>query len=105
MVEAKRELQTTVDYQTASRVAELFGALSDTTRIRILAALMDGEHTVSELAELVGITDSGVSHHLRGLRHMRLVRGRKQGRQVHYSLDDDHIADLFRRGLDHVVHG
>jgi DNA-binding transcriptional ArsR family regulator len=94
-----------VDGRTASQVADLFGALSDATRVRILAALMGGERTVSELAETVEITDSGVSHHLRGLRQMRLVRARKQGRQVHYSLDDDHIEDLFRRGLDHVLHG
>jgi DNA-binding transcriptional ArsR family regulator len=105
MDKSERESRGGIDYRTASRVADLFGALSDATRIRILAALMDGERTVSELAELVGITDSGVSHHLRGLRHMRLVRARKQGRQVHYSLDDEHIADLFRRGLDHVQHG
>jgi DNA-binding transcriptional ArsR family regulator len=54
---------------------------------------------------VVGISESAVSHHLRGLRQMRLVRARKQGRLVYYMLDDDHIADLFQRGLDHVLHG
>jgi len=57
------------------------------------------------LAEKVGISESAISHHLRGLRHMRLVRSRKVGRQVFYALDDDHIADLYNRGLDHVQHG
>jgi ArsR family transcriptional regulator len=53
---------------------------------------------------MVGISDSAVCHHLRGLRQMHLVRGRKTGRQVYYRLDDEHIADLLLRGLDHVRH-
>ena len=53
----------------------------------------------------MGISESAISHHLRGLRQMRLVRARKAGRQVFYSLDDDHIQDLLQRGLDHVLHG
>jgi ArsR family transcriptional regulator len=71
----------------------------------MLTALMQGEQSVSELAVLVGISESAISHHLRGLRQMRLVRARKAGRQVFYSLDDDHIQDLLQRGLDHVLHG
>ena len=60
---------------------------------------------VSALAAAVGISESAISHHMRGLRQMRLVRARKAGRQVFYRLDDDHILDLFERGLDHVLHG
>jgi len=60
---------------------------------------------VGPLAEAVGISESAVSHHLRGLRQMRMVRARKVGREVFYRLDDDHILDLFKRGLDHVLHG
>ena len=97
--------QTRLDERTAARVAELFRALSDTSRIRIIAALANCEQNVTALAETVGITQAGVSHHLRGQRQMRLVRARKEGRQVFYCLDDDHIAELFRRGLDHVQHG
>ena len=63
------------------------------------------EMNISALAELVGVTESAVSHHMRGLRQMRLVRARKAGRQVFYCLDDDHVAALFRQGLDHVRHG
>jgi DNA-binding transcriptional ArsR family regulator len=94
-----------LDEDTAAYLAELFRALSDTSRVRIVSALVEGEMNVSALAEAVGISESAVSHHLRGLRQMRLVRGRKDGRQVFYSLDDDHIEALFRLGLDHVRHG
>jgi DNA-binding transcriptional ArsR family regulator len=94
-----------LDEGTATYLAELFRALSDTSRVRIVSALVQGEMNVSSLADAVGISESAVSHHLRGLRQMRLVRGRKDGRQVFYSLDDDHIEALFRLGLDHVQHG
>ena len=90
--------------RTASQLAELFRALSDPSRLRIVAALMDGEVNVSTLAEIVGISESAVSHQLSTMRHMRLVRARRQGREVYYSLDDDHVADLFQRGLEHVAH-
>jgi ArsR family transcriptional regulator len=99
------DTKSQLDEKTAALLAELFGALSDTSRVRIIAALLDGERNVSELADLIGITESGVSHHLRGLRQMRLVRPRREGRQVFYCLDDNHIEDLFTRGLDHILHG
>ncbi len=94
-----------LDERTAAQVAELFRAFSDTSRVRIISALTAGELNVSALAEAAGVSESAVSHHLRGLRQMRLVRARKEGRQVFYCLDDDHVADLFRQGLDHVQHG
>jgi ArsR family transcriptional regulator len=94
-----------LDEQTAARLAEIFRSLSDPSRIRIISALSAEELNVGALAEAVGISESAVSHHLRGLRQMRLVRARKAGRQVYYALDDDHIADLYLRGLDHVMHG
>ncbi len=97
--------QTVLDELTAAKVAELFSALSDTSRIRIIAALTHGEMNVTALAERVSISESAVSHHMRHLRQMRLVRGRKDGRYVFYSLDDDHIAKLFHFGLEHVQHG
>ncbi len=95
---------TTLDEQTAMRMAALFDSLSDPTRLRILAALIPGEVNVGALVELVGLSKSAVSHQLRGLRDKRVIRARKQGRQVFISLDDEHIAELFQRGLDHVCH-
>lgn len=94
-----------VDEKLAGELAELFRTLSDPSRVRIIAALLEGETNVGALAEIVGISESAVSHQLRTLRQMRLVRARKQGRQVYYSLDDEHVADLFMRGLDHILHG
>jgi DNA-binding transcriptional ArsR family regulator len=97
--------RASLDERTASQLAELFQAFSDASRVRIIAALVGRELNVGTLAEGVGISQSAVSHHLRGLRQMRLVRARKDGRQVFYSLDDDHVAALFQQGLDHVQHG
>lgn len=89
----------------AIQLAELFSSLSDASRIRIIALLMDGEMSVRAIADGLGMTESAVSHQLRGLRQMHLVRTRKSGRQVFYTLDDDHVARLFTLGLDHVQHG
>lgn len=89
----------------AIQLAELFSSLSDANRIRIIAQLMDGEMSVRTLADGLGMTESAVSHQLRGLRQMHLVRTRKLGRQVFYTLDDDHVSRLFTLGLDHVQHG
>ena len=91
--------------QTSTHLADLFSALSDPTRLRIISILLDGEMNVGEIAAQLEMTESAVSHQLRGLRQMRLVRGRKNGRQVFYALDDDHVAKLYRMGLDHVEHG
>jgi DNA-binding transcriptional ArsR family regulator len=89
----------------AIQLADLFSALSDASRVRIISLLIEGEMSVSALAEELKMTKSAVSHQLRGLRQMRLVRARKTGRQVFYTLDDGHVAKLFSMGLDHVVHG
>jgi ArsR family transcriptional regulator len=89
----------------AAQVAELFSALGDTSRIRIVALLVEAEMNVGQLADRVGLSQSAASHHLRHLRQMRLVRTRKDGRHVYYHLDDEHIKDIFRCGLEHVLHG
>ena len=89
----------------AIKLAELFSALSDASRIRIIAQLMDGEMSVRALADGLGMTESAVSHQLRGLRQMHLVRARKSGRQVFYIIDDNHVSQLFALGLDHIQHG
>jgi len=93
-----------LDEHTAAHVAELFGAFSDTSRVRILSVLASGERNVGALADAVGLTESAVSHHLRGLRQMRLVEPRKDGRLVFYQLDS-HAVALFKYGLNHVRHG
>ncbi|KAA3644053.1 MAG: ArsR family transcriptional regulator [Chloroflexi bacterium] len=105
MMKINAKQLTSLDEQTAADVAELFRALGDTSRVRILTALIDCEINVRGLAEIVGISESAVSHQLRTLRLMRLVRSRKQGREVFYCLDDDHVTSLVLQGLDHVVHG
>jgi DNA-binding transcriptional ArsR family regulator len=94
-----------VDNPTAARLAETFKALSDPTRVRIVSLLADAELCVCDLAAALGMSQSAVSHQLRTLRDLQLVRWRREGRQIFYALDDDHVGDLFRRGLDHVVHG
>ena len=93
-----------LDEHTAAHLADLFGAFSDTSRVRIISVLVTGEQNVGALAEVVGLSQSAVSHHMRALRQMRLVQARKDGRQVFYCLDA-HVASLFRHGLDHVQHG
>jgi DNA-binding transcriptional ArsR family regulator len=93
-----------LDEHTAAHLADLFAAFSDTSRVRIVSVLVDGEQSVSKLAEAVGLSLSAVSHHMRTLRQMRLVEARREGRLVFYSLDT-HIVQLFRYGLDHVRHG
>jgi DNA-binding transcriptional ArsR family regulator len=89
----------------STHLADLFSALSDPTRLRIISVLLDSEMNVGEIAAQLEMTESAVSHQLRGLRQMRLVRARKTGRQVYYALDDDHVTKLYRLGLEHVDHG
>jgi ArsR family transcriptional regulator len=90
--------------QTSTHLADLFSALSDPTRLRIISVLLDGERNVGEIAARLEMSESAVSHQLRGLRYMRLVSSRKDGRQVFYALDDDHVAKLYNLGLEHVEH-
>lgn len=89
----------------ASRLAETFKALSDPTRLRIVSLLDAAELCVCDLAAALGMSQSAVSHQLRTLRDMDLVRWRREGRQVFYALEDEHVADLYRRGLEHIQHG
>jgi DNA-binding transcriptional ArsR family regulator len=87
---------------SAVALAETFKVLGDTTRVRILDALSRTELCVCDLARLVGLSESAVSHQLRLLRGTRLVRARRDGRQMFYTLDDQHIVGLFEQGLEHV---
>jgi ArsR family transcriptional regulator len=88
--------------QAGTMLAETFKVLGDATRVRILHALAQSELCVSDLAALVGLTESAVSHQMRLLRGMRVVRSRRAGRMVFYALDDEHIIGLFEQGLRHI---
>jgi ArsR family transcriptional regulator len=98
-------LEHLVEDTAAIRLAETFKALSDPSRVRIVSLLAGAELCVCDMATTLGMSQSAVSHQLRTLRDLRLVRWRREGRQIFYTLDDDHVADLFQRGLEHVAHG
>ena len=86
-------------------MAEVFKALGDPTRLRILLVLLhEGEQSVGNLAESVGMSDSAVSHQLRLLRNLRIVSTERQGRTIVYRLDDNHIAGLLQQAVDHQSH-
>ena len=85
-------------------LAALFKALGDPTRVRILAALALRELCVCDLCAILDMSQSAVSHQLRLLRTARLVRFRRDGKNVFYSLDDEHVLALFAQGLEHVRH-
>ncbi len=97
-----KKAMSVLDEHSGAHVAELFRAFSDTSRVRIMSALLDGEKNVSLLAGLIGITESAVSHHMRGLRQMHLVTARRDGKEVYYSITDSHIITLFKQGVEHV---
>lgn len=100
----ERALDSMVDGWTATRLAQLFAALSDPTRVRLISALLAGELCVHDLAATLVMSQSAVSHQLRLLRSLSLVRYRKEGRVVFYSLDDEHVEHLLRMGLEHIRH-
>ncbi len=89
---------------TLAGLAEVFAALGDPTRLRIIAALAQNELCVCDLAASVATSESAVSHQLRGLRDLGLVRSRREGRLVYYALDDAHVTALYSQALDHVDH-
>lgn len=91
-----------IEADAVTDLAETFRTLGDPTRVRILDALSHGELCVCDLAALVSMSESAVSHQLRLLRNLRIVRPRREGRMVFYALDDRHIISLFRQGLRHV---
>jgi DNA-binding transcriptional ArsR family regulator len=82
----------------------MFKALGDPTRLRLLLALRGGEMCVCDLAAFLGSSESSVSHHLRHLRQLALVRRRREGQMLFYSLDDDHVEAILKIGLDHRAH-
>ena len=83
-------------------VAELFKVFGDTTRMRIICALKENELCVGDIAEITNTTISAISHQLRILKQAKLVKYRKDGKTVYYSLDDDHVLQIFEKGREHV---
>ena len=91
-----------LDAHTVDGLTEIFRVLGDPTRVRILDALSRSELCVGDLASQLGVTESAVSHQLRLLRSLRLVRSRRAGRMVYYALDDEHIRALLTQGRRHI---
>ena len=93
------------DEQTTLRASDFFKAFSDKTRLRILSALAIHELCVCDIADLLGMTQSAISHQLRFLKQARLVKSRKSGKTVYYALCDDHIQTILAQGIAHVQEG
>ncbi|MUT67076.1 ArsR/SmtB family transcription factor [Paenibacillus sp. NEAU-GSW1] len=94
-----------VEEQTAVELAELFKALGDPTRVKMIYALLENELCVHDLCVVLDMAQSAVSHQLRYLRNVRIVKRRKVGKTVYYSLDDDHVKEIFTQTLQHLHHG
>jgi len=92
------------DAGTLAGLSDVFGALGDPSRLRIVAVLAAGELCVCDLAATVGLSESAVSHQLRILRQLGLVRARRDGRRAYYTLDDEHVSTLVAQAVEHVQH-
>jgi len=91
------------DDEKLCEIAELFKVFGDTTRTKILSALFEHELSVCCISEIVNMSSSAVSHQLRILRQTKIVRSRRQGKEIYYTLDDDHIAKIYRMALEHLM--
>lgn len=83
-------------------LAELFKVFGDSTRIKILYALSERELCVCDISELIGVSQTAISHQLRVLKGAKLVKYRREGKNVFYSLDDDHVRSIINQGMEHV---
>ena len=88
--------------ETLYDLAELFKVFGDSTRIKILYALFEAELCVCDMAQLLGLTQTAVSHQLRVLKTSKLVRSRREGKNIFYSLDDDHVRSIIGQGMEHL---
>lgn len=93
-----------LDEETLFVVSQTFKALSDPTRIRILNLLCKGEHSVNDIAETLNLSQSSVSHQLRFLKNLRLVKFRRAGTTLYYSEDDEHVMNLLKQAVEHAIH-
>lgn len=99
----ERVRQSMPDEDTLYDLCELFRIFGDSTRIRILYVLFEAEMCVCDIANILGMTQSAISHQLRALKSARLVKGRRDGKTVLYSLADDHVKTIIDQGMDHVA--
>ena len=97
-----RARENSIPERDLDRLSLIYKALADPSRLKIVSALKDGEMCVCDLAALLGLSESAVSHQLRRLRDLSLVRNRRDGQVLYYSLDDHHVNELIQVGLDHV---
>lgn len=97
--------ESMLDDEIFTDISDLFKVLGDYTRIKIIYALFKKELCVCDISEIIGMSQSSISHQLRVLKAYRLVKFRKEGKVVYYSLDDDHIQQIFNAGLEHIVNG
>lgn len=93
-----------ISNEEARELAGLFKIFADPTRVKIIFALKDKESSVGELSNIVGLSLSAISHQLRLLKAHRIVKNRKEGTVVYYSLDDEHVYELISQGYDHIGH-
>jgi DNA-binding transcriptional ArsR family regulator len=100
----RKAMQNQMDEDQVTHLADLFKALSDPTRIKMIHALKQGELCVCDLSTILNMGQSAVSHQLRYLRNMRLIKRRKEGKMVYYCIDDSHIGNLLTQGLEHIDH-
>ncbi len=97
-------MQTELDKETLFQLSQIFKALGDPTRLRILNLLCTGEYAVGEIAARLGVSQSATSHQLRLLKNLRLVKFRREGTTLFYSEDDPHVIGLLRQAVAHVSH-
>lgn len=99
---AERVRQELPDEDTLDALSELFKTFGDSTRIKILYVLHEGEMCVCDIASVVDMSQSAISHQLRVLRQMRLVKTRREGKAIYYSLADDHVKTIISMGIEHI---
>jgi len=97
-------MQTVPEKETLGHIAELFKGFADPTRVHILCLLLTQEEMcVTDIAETVDVSQSAISHQLRLLKQMHLIKARREGKNMHYSLADDHVRTILQMGLEHVM--
>ena len=93
------------DEDTMTALSDFFKKFGDSTRIKIVSALMAGELCVADIAEVLEISASAISHQLRILRQAKIVRSRRVGKQIYYSIEDNHVGILYTVGMEHIQEG
>ena len=99
----KKAEENILDEDRLKELADFFKVFADTTRLRILSVLFQSEMCVCDLAEVLGMTQSAISHQLRILKQMKLVKNRREGKTVFYSLADGHIQTIMNQGMEHIM--